>query len=206
MANNLSISKNFDFSTTIDELIEAQEKGQMLAEQDIKAEKIKDEKNTLEYFICSTSTRAVETRKGERGKNKALETQQTSAEQDIKVEQNKEKRHSHGKLLYPIIDTNKDENTRALATKPLLTCIADYRSIADSLAPSQKQEVNDECNKAEQWLNDHSQQHSFPNNVDPILWASIIKYTMESFERRCEHIMNYKPSSQTDVPTGMQVD
>lgn len=57
MAKNLTISNNLDFSTTIDELLEAQEKGQMLAEQDIKAEKIKDEKNTLEYFICSTSTK-----------------------------------------------------------------------------------------------------------------------------------------------------
>ncbi|XP_071696668.1 heat shock 70 kDa protein 16-like isoform X2 [Rutidosis leptorrhynchoides] len=203
LANNLPISKNLYFSTIIDELTEAQEKRQMLAEQDIKAEKIKDEKNTLEYFIYSTSSKAYETTKGDTRKNEALDPQQMSAEHD------KEKLFSHGKatsyprdeseqnhsekhedlkeLLYPVIETTyQDENARAQGTKPLLTCIADYRSIADSLSPTLKQKVNEECNKAQQWLNDHSQQ---PNIVDPILWANIIKYSMDSFER---NQLNYK--------------
>ncbi|KAI3686839.1 hypothetical protein L1987_80528 [Smallanthus sonchifolius] len=114
------------------------------------------------------------------------------AEQDIKAEQANEQRNTINsfvnntptKLLDPAENENRDPNARAQATKHLLTCIADYRSIADSLLPSLKEEVNNECSKAEQWLNDHSPQcHSSPNGIDPILWAQFVKFSVESFER-----------------------
>ncbi|GJY33139.1 heat shock 70 kDa protein 16, partial [Tanacetum coccineum] len=143
---------------------------------------------------------------GERKKNKAPYTEPVLAEQDIKVEQTKETRHYHGKLSVTPENSEEDENARTQATKPLITCISDYRLIADSLPLIQKEEVNNECVKAEQWLNDHSQQHSSPNKVDPVHWSSIIKYSVEAFERRCEHIMRSKPSSEKDIPNGMQVD
>ncbi|GJR07797.1 heat shock 70 kDa protein 16 [Tanacetum coccineum] len=209
---DLQVSRNYVTATTKDELREAQEKEKMLAEQDIKTEQHKDQRNTREYFLYNPYNKlADETTKGqascenygvfdnifgERKKNKAPYTEPVLAEQDIKVEQTKEKRHYHGKLSLTLENSEEDENARMQATTPLITCISDYRSIADSLPLIQKEEVNNECMKAEQWLNDHLQQHSSPNKVDPVHWSSIIKYSVEAFERRCEHIMRSKPSSE----------
>ncbi|GJZ92326.1 retrotransposon protein, putative, ty1-copia subclass [Tanacetum coccineum] len=221
VAENLPISENI-VTATKDELRETQKKEQMLAEQDIKMEQVTDQRNTRGYFLYNPHNKlADETTKGqascenygvfdnifgERKKNKAPYTEPVLAEQDIKVEQTKETRHYHGKLSVTPENSEEDENARTQATKPLITCISDYRLIADSLPLIQKEEVNNECVKAEQWLNDHSQQHSSPNKVDPVHWSSIIKYSVEAFERRCEHIMRSKPSSEKDIPNGMQVD
>ncbi|KAF5789805.1 putative Heat shock protein 70 family [Helianthus annuus] len=156
LASNVIID-NLYVSMTKEELAEAQNREQMLAEQDIKAEHAKEQRNTAGNFVYNTR--------------------------------------------------NKDPNARAQATEHLLTCIADYRSIADSLPPGLKEEVNNECGKAEQWLNDHSPQHySSPNNIDPLLWPEFVKFSVESLERRCEHIMRSNPASHMDKGKGMQVD
>ncbi|KAI3686832.1 hypothetical protein L1987_80521 [Smallanthus sonchifolius] len=137
------------------------------------------------------------------------------AEQDIKAEQANDQRKTVEHFLYntprklqdPAENENKDPNASSQKAKNLLTCITDYRLIADSLPPSLKEEVNNECNKAEQWLNDHSPQcHSSPNGIDPILWAEFVKFSVESFERRCQHIMRSNPTFQVDKGKGMQVD
>ncbi|KAI7734899.1 hypothetical protein M8C21_021702 [Ambrosia artemisiifolia] len=167
LVNNILISDNLYVSTTKEELAKAQKREQMLAEQDIKAEQAKDERNTVEYFVYNT----------------------------------------RNKLSDAVESGNQDPDARAQATKRLLTCVADYRLIADSLPHGLKDEVNNECSKAEQWLNDHSpQQHSSPSNIDPILWPEFIKFSVESLERRCELIMRSNPTSEMDKGKGMQVD
>ncbi|XP_076930375.1 heat shock 70 kDa protein 16-like [Bidens hawaiensis] len=139
--------------------------------------------------------------------SEAQKREQMLAEQDIEAEQAKTTEdyvcNTRNKLLDSIEIENLDPNARAQATKRLLTCIADYRSIADSLPPSLKKEVNNECSKTEQWLSDHSPQyHLPPNNFDLLLWPEFIKFSVESLERRCERIVG----SQMDKSKGMQVD
>ena len=44
-------------------------------------------------------------------------------------------------------------------------------------------QVIDECNKAEKWLQEKTQQQdSLPKNVDPVLWSSEIKRKTEGFD------------------------
>lgn len=44
-------------------------------------------------------------------------------------------------------------------------------------------QIVDECNKAEQWLREKTQQQdSLPKNTDPVLWSSDIKSRAEDLE------------------------
>nr|GEV92224.1 heat shock protein 70 family [Tanacetum cinerariifolium] len=52
-------SDNLDVTTTKDELHEAQEREKMLAEQDSKLEQLKDQQNTLEYFVYATRSKIL---------------------------------------------------------------------------------------------------------------------------------------------------
>ncbi|GKC16697.1 putative RNA-directed DNA polymerase, eukaryota, reverse transcriptase zinc-binding domain protein, partial [Tanacetum coccineum] len=125
-------------------------------------------------------------------------TKQMLAVKDIQVDQTKEKIHGNKVLSYyndeseeedsgklgnpvqlsgPDENKTKDESAREQATKAMLTCLVEYRLVAGSLPPSQKEEVNIECNRVEQWLNDLSQQNLSNKNINPIRWSSIIKNT-----------------------------
>lgn len=51
-------------------------------------------------------------------------------------------------------------------------------------------QVIDECNKAEQWLQEKLQhQNSLPKNADPILWSNEIKRKSEALDMYCSHTL-----------------
>lgn len=74
---------------------------------------------------------------------------------------------------------------------------------------SERDVVIDECNKAEQWLQEKLQhQNSLPKNADPILWSNEIKRKSEAFDMTCKHIMrsNASPPSFEDEDDSDQRD
>nr|CAB3471183.1 unnamed protein product [Digitaria exilis] len=80
------------------------------------------------------------------------------------------------KLVDPIENRCKDDEMRAEVARELLKCIVDHRMAAKSLSASERDAVDNECNKAEQWLREGLQlQESLPKNVDPVLWSYEIK-------------------------------
>lgn len=118
-------------------------------------------------------------------------------------------------LVDPIENRYKDEEARAQATRELLKCIVDYRMAVSSLTTYERDVVSsncsnilydgslthcnsehhpdiicfqviDECNKAEQWLRERSQQQdSLPKNTDPVLWSHEIKKRTEALDMYC---------------------
>ncbi|KAG6776856.1 hypothetical protein POTOM_016646 [Populus tomentosa] len=87
------------------------------------------------------------------------------------------------KLVDPIEIRYKEDEARGKARKDLLSCIADYRMNAGSLTAGERDAVIDECNKAEKWLQEKTQQQdSLPKNVDPVLWSCEIKRKAEGFD------------------------
>lgn len=56
---SLAVSEFLDVAMTRDELHEAQEREQFLAQQDIKVEQTKDKRNTLESFIYDTRSKVL---------------------------------------------------------------------------------------------------------------------------------------------------
>jgi hypothetical protein len=61
--------------------------------------------------------------------------------------------------------------------------------LANSQSPqidSSLLQVIDECNKAEQWLQEKiQQQNSLPKNTDPVLWSNEIKKKTEALDMYC---------------------
>lgn len=53
----LLVSENYHVMTTIDEIHKAQKRAEMFADQDIKVEKTKEKRNTLESFIYDTRSK-----------------------------------------------------------------------------------------------------------------------------------------------------
>ena len=56
---NIAFSENLDVATTKDELLEAQDRKQIFAEQDKKVEQNKDQRNTLESFVYDTRSKVL---------------------------------------------------------------------------------------------------------------------------------------------------
>jgi hypothetical protein len=51
-------------------------------------------------------------------------------------------------------------------------------------------QVIDECNKAEQWLQEKiQQQHSLPKDTDPVLWSNEIKRKTEALDKYCSRTL-----------------
>ncbi|KAI3718724.1 hypothetical protein L6452_19606 [Arctium lappa] len=223
---NVTVSENVYGGTTRDGVREAQEKERMLAEQDIKMERTKEKKNTLEAFVYDT-------------RNKLLSSYRSFATEEEKerisrnLQETEDWLYEDGddeselvytgrledlrKVVDPIESRYKDEDARAQATRNLLNCIIEHRTAADSLTPTEKDVVYSECNKAEQWLREKTQlQDSMPKNADPILYSSEINRKAEVLERMCKHVMknkgsfsNYEESmgsNQKDKPDDMYVD
>ncbi|KAK1305389.1 Heat shock 70 kDa protein 16 [Acorus calamus] len=92
------------------------------------------------------------------------------------VEQTKDRKNAleayvyeiRNKLVDPIENRYRDEESRAQAIRDLLNCIVDYRIAVKSLATPDRDMVINECIKAEQWLRETTQlQDSLPKNIDP---------------------------------------
>ncbi|VFQ88605.1 unnamed protein product [Cuscuta campestris] len=98
-----------------------------------------------------------------------------------------------------------DEEARAQETRNLLHCIVEYRTAAESLPASEKDNVVSECNQAEQWLREKSQQQdALPKNANPVLWSSDIKRKAEILDAFCKRMLRsskWSPPSNADTDT-----
>lgn len=202
-SQKLTVSKHYDVLTTID-VPEAQKRALMFAAQDIKVEQTKEKKNTLESFIYDTrskllsSHRSFATDSDVEIISKSLQETEDwlYGEGDDESEQVYiRKLEDLKKLFDPIANIYKEENARKEATKALQTCIQENRLAADSLPPYQKDEVNNECIQAEEWLDRISQfQDSLPKNATRVYCSSALSGITESLKMRCKVIMISKPS------------
>eukprot|EP00258_Populus_trichocarpa_P039629 XP_024455648.1 heat shock 70 kDa protein 16 isoform X2 [Populus trichocarpa] len=182
------------------ELSEAEKIELQLAQQDLKMERIKDKKNALESYVYEMRDKIF-------SKYQSFATESERNEISINLEKTEEwlyedepddeseniynqKLEDLRKLVDPIEIRYKEDEAREKARKDLLSCIADYRMNAGSLTAGERDAVIDECNKAENWLQEKTQQQdSLPKNVDPVLWSCEIKRKAEGFDAYCSHIL-----------------
>ncbi|XP_062178375.1 heat shock 70 kDa protein 16-like isoform X2 [Phragmites australis] len=184
------------------ELLEAHEQEQQLAYQDKLMERTKDRKNALESYVYDTRNKLSE-------RYRSFATDSEREEISVNLQQTEEWLYEEGddeteavysskleeikKLVDPIENRCKDDEVRAQAMKELLKCIVDHRMAAESLSTPERDAVDNECIKAEQWLREGSQlQETLPNNVDPVLWSHEIKKKEEELDMFCRNIVRHK--------------
>lgn len=203
------------------ELSEAEKIELQLAQQDLKMERIKDKKNALESYVYEMRDKIF-------SKYQSFATESERDEISINLQKTEEwlyedepddeseniynqKLEDLRKLVDPIEIRYKEDEAREKARKDLLSCIADYRMNAGSLTAGERDAVIDECNKAENWLQEKTQQQdSLPKNVDPVLWSCEIKRKAEGFDATCKYITKSLPrtddSDHIDKPDDGELD
>lgn len=197
----IPVSENIYGGMTKAELSEAKKRELQLAQQDRTMEQTKDRKNALESYVYEMRNKLFNTYRsfasdGEReGISRSLQQTEEWLYEDGDDETENayaSKMEDLKKLVDPIENRYKDEGVRAQATRDLLKCIVEHRMSVGSLPPKDKEMVLNECNKAEQWLREMTQQQeSLPKNADPVLWSNEIKQRTEELERICKH--KFKP-------------
>lgn len=203
------------------ELSEAEKIELQLAQQDLKMERIKDKKNALESYVYEMRDKifskyqsfATESERNEISINlqKTEEWLYEDEPDDESENIYNQKLEDLRKLVDPIEIRYKEDEAREKARKDLLSCIADYRMKAGSLTAGERDAVIDECNKAENWLQEKTQQQdSLPKNVDPVLWSCEIKRKAEGFDATCKYITKSLPrtddSDHIDKPDDGELD
>ncbi|KAL9392744.1 hypothetical protein Peur_016664 [Populus x canadensis] len=203
------------------ELSEAEKIELQLAQQDLKMERIKDKKNALESYVYEMRDKIF-------SKYQSFATESERDEISINLQKTEEwlyedepddeseniynqKLEDLRKLVDPIEIRYKEDEAREKARKDLLSCIADYRMKAGSLTAGERDAVIDECNKAEKWLQEKTQQQdSLPKIVDPVLWSCEIKRKAEGFDATCKYITKSLPrtddSDHIDKPDDGELD
>lgn len=203
------------------ELSEAEKIELQLAQQDLKMERIKDKKNALESYVYEMRDKIF-------SKYQSFATESERDEISINLQKTEEwlyedepddeseniynqKLEDLRKLVDPIEIRYKEDEAREKARKDLLSCITDYRMKAGSLTAGERDAVIDECNKAEKWLQEKTQQQdSLPKNVDPVLWSCEIKRKAEGFDATCKYITKSLPrtddSDHIDKPDDGELD
>ncbi|PWZ22374.1 Heat shock protein 16 [Zea mays] len=216
------------------ELLEAQEQEHQLAYQDKLMERTKDRKNALESYVYDTRNKLSERYRSfatdSEREQISFNLQQTEdwlyEEGDDETEvvyssKLEELKKSHPVLTAlsavhlgavccfvnchdPIENRCNDDEVRAEIARELLKCIVDHRMAAKSLSAPERDAVDNECNKAEQWLSEGSKlQESLPKNVDPVLWSCEIKGKEEELDMFCRNITRHKGSpARTDGSRG----
>lgn len=203
------------------ELSEAEKIELQLAQQDLKMERIKDKKNALESYVYEMRDKifskyqsfATESERNEISINlqKTEEWLYEDEPDDESENIYNQKLEDLRKLVDPIEIRYKEDEAREKARKDLLSCIADYRMNAGSLTAGERDAVIDECNKAENWLQEKTQQQDLlPKNVDPVLWSCEIKRKAEGFDATCKYITKSLPrtddSDHIDKPDDGELD
>ncbi|MBA0778967.1 hypothetical protein Gotri_003252 [Gossypium trilobum] len=204
-----------------DEIAKAEEKERWLMQQDLKMEQTKDKKNALESYVYEMRDKILNAYRSfanesdrEEISRKLQQTEDWLYEDGMDETENVyvEKLEDLKKLVDPIENRYKDEEARVQAAKDLLKCIEDYRKAAASLSSIKKDAVTDECNKAERWLQEKSQQQdSLAKDVDPMVWSCEIKRKAEALEATCKYMIRSNASrddmnvtDQGDKSDGMQ--
>ncbi|AQK66033.1 Heat shock 70 kDa protein 16 [Zea mays] len=195
------------------ELLEAQEQEHQLAYQDKLMERTKDRKNALESYVYDTRNKLSE-------RYRSFATDSEREQISFNLQQTEDWLYEEGddetevvysskleelkKLVDPIENRCNDDEVRAEIARELLKCIVDHRMAAKSLSAPERDAVDNECNKAEQWLSEGSKlQESLPKNVDPVLWSCEIKGKEEELDMFCRNITRHKGSpARTDGSRG----
>ncbi|XP_051125436.1 heat shock 70 kDa protein 16 [Andrographis paniculata] len=191
------------------DLSQAKEKELQLAQQDVKMERTKDKKNALEAYVYETRNklfnayRSFASDSEKEGISSSLQQTEEWLYEDGDDETEHvytEKLQSLKKMLDPIENRYKDEEERARATRKLLNRIMEFRKAAESLPQKEKNAINGECNKVEQWLQEKMGQQDFlPKTADPIIKFEDIKKKAEEFEEVCRNATEPKfPGRQTE--------
>ncbi|XP_022716101.1 heat shock 70 kDa protein 16 isoform X2 [Durio zibethinus] len=207
----IPISESVSGGTKRTDLTKAEEKERWLMQQDLKMEQAKEKKNALESYVYEMRDKILNAYRSfanesesEEISRKLQQTEDWLYEDGMDESENVyvEKLEDLKKLVDPIENRYKDEEARVQATRDLLKFIADYRMAAGSLSSIKKEAVIDECNKAEWWLQEKSQQqNSLPKDVDPMVWSSEIKRKAEAFEATCKYMIssNASPPRRDDT-------
>ncbi|KAL9678679.1 hypothetical protein QQ045_016528 [Rhodiola kirilowii] len=174
------------------ELSEAQGTEQKLCQQDRVMEQTKNRKNALESYVYDMRNKLFSTYRSfasDQERENISRTLQETEEwlyddgDDETESAYASKLEDLKTMVDPIENRYKDEESRAQATRELLNTIVEYRMHADSLPSMDKELIIKECNKAEQWLRERTQQQdSLPKNTDPVLWSSEIKHAKNNLE------------------------
>lgn len=190
------------------ELVEAQEQEKLLAYQDKVMEQTKDKKNALEAYVYEVRNKLFEryrsfaTDKEKEDISRSLQQTEEWLYEDGVDEAEKvysAKLDELTKLVDPIENRCKDVEARAQASIDLLNRIIELRTAAKLLAAYERDEIINECNKAEQWLREKSQlQEGLPKNADPILWSHEIIETAEALDITCRSIVTRSKGSPED--------
>ncbi|KAL2475601.1 Heat shock 70 kDa protein 16 [Abeliophyllum distichum] len=203
--HDITVDENIYGGMTPHELSQAQEKELQLAQQDIVMERTKDKKNALESYVYEARNKLLNTYRSfatdseREGISSNLQQTEEWLYEDGDDESECvyiERLEDLKKIVDPVEHRYKEEEARAQTTRSLLKCIVEYRMAVESLPPSERDVVVGECNKAEQWLRDKTQQQdSLPKNADPVLLSSEIKRKAEALEAICRHTLASKSSS-----------
>lgn len=202
----IPVCENIYGAMTKVELMEAQDKEHNLAQQDRTVEQTKEKKNSLESYVYEMRNKLFNTYRGfasddeREGISRTLQETEEWLYDDGEDETQgayTSKLEALKKLVDPIENRYKDDEARVQASGDLLKCIMDYRKSTESLPNEDRELIMNECNKAEQWLREKTQeQDSLPKNVDPLLWSSEIKNRTEDLNMKCMHIMARKASQR----------
>ncbi|KAL2495388.1 Heat shock 70 kDa protein 16 [Forsythia ovata] len=197
--HDITIDENIYGGMTPHELSQAQEKELQLAQQDIVMERTKDKKNALESYVYEARNKLLNTYRSfatdseREGISSNLQQTEEWLYEDGDDETECvyiEKLEDLKKIVDPVEHRYKEEEARAHTTRSLLNCIVEYRMAVESLPPSERDVVVGECNKAEQWLREKTQQQdSLPKNADPVLLSSDIKRKAEALEAICRRTL-----------------
>ncbi|XP_022716906.1 heat shock 70 kDa protein 16-like [Durio zibethinus] len=202
----IPVCENICRAMTKADLMEAQDKELRLAQQDRTMEQTKEKKNALESYVYEMRNKLFNTYRGfasdkeREGISRSLQETEEWLYNDGEDETEgayTSKLEALKKLVDPVENRYKDEEARAQFSRDLLKCIVDYRMSTKSLPNEDRELIMNECNKAEQWLREKTQQQdSLPKDIDPLLWSSEIKNKTEDLNMKCEHIMTRKASHQ----------
>lgn len=200
----IPVSENIYGGMTETELSKAKEKECQLAQQDKIVEQAKDQKNALEAYVYETRNKLFNTyrsfasdREREGISRNLQETEEWLYEDGDDETENAytSKMQDLKKLVDPVENRYKDEEARAQAKRDLLNCIVEYRMSVNSLPTEDRELIINECNKAEQWLRERTQQQdSLPKNTNPVLWSKEIKSRTDDLNKFCKHILERKGS------------
>ncbi|XP_019455969.1 PREDICTED: heat shock 70 kDa protein 16 isoform X3 [Lupinus angustifolius] len=204
----VEVSENIYGGMTKDEILEAHEKELQLTQHDRTMELTKDKKNSLEAYVYEMRPKLFNTyrnyasEKERDGISRGLqETEEWLYDdgEDETLHAYSAKLEDLKQLVGPIENRYKDEEARAQATRDLLSSIVEHRMSAGSVPLQNKEQIIDECNKAEQWLREKMQQQdSLPKCSDPVFWSSDIQSKKEELNMVCQEILgsNGSPTSQ----------
>ncbi|GAU40050.1 hypothetical protein TSUD_258430, partial [Trifolium subterraneum] len=196
---NLSVSETIFGGMTGAELVEAREKERQLIQQDVAMELTKNKKNTLEAYVYDTRNKLINEYRNFASEQEKDEISRSLEETEkwLYNEGNDETIHTYfekledlKQLVDPVDNRYKDEEARVQSTRDLLGYIVEHRMSTDSLSPESKEQIINECNKAEKWLRDKRQhQDALPKCADPVIWSRDIDSRTKELNTACHKIL-----------------